>query len=880
MSLFRFRRPVLFAAAVAALAGVAPAHDFVRDSAPMKWVEQAMTEDLPPLTFPGFYNDFDKAKAQVDAGRYKTALLTLRKIKNPKPEQLVTIALCKGRALAVTGQTNDALTTLNDATVVKLPGDKDGPLKDHPQVQLLRVEVLAETGRFTEALAAANEHLAAHPQSWGGHYWAGEVLERLGDTDAAKKHYDFFASRPGGDGIWDKWISRQKLDEFESAENVTWMGRAIDRWATLNEKYSDNSALANQVLNTFIRVQDINPKYWQARVAAAEYFMERDDRKQAGEELGAALKANPQDVRALRLVGQLSLGGFNFDRADAAIDSLRKFDPNSVTADLLEARNLLLQRRPKDAEAPIQRVLSVQPRNIEALGLLAGAYALQLQDDKVTQILEQVDAIDVGNNNATAYLEVAEQLSAMRQYPRAEAMYLKARERAPWWTAAWNGLGLLYTQWGEEDKAHATIAGARKLDPFNLETTNYQKLLDMMQQYTKVETEHFVLIYDKAKDPILHEYFPEYLESIHATVAGLFKHEPHVKTYIEVFPSHDAFSVRTTGSPWIGTVGASTGRVIAMVSPRKGGQNMAPFNWAAVLRHEYAHTVTLAATDNRIQHWMTEGLAVLAEDTPVRWDWVPMLNQAVRNRELFTMENLTWGFVRPKKPTDRQLAYAQSWWICLYIQETHGHSAILKMLDMFRDAGRQEDVFPAVTGKPIDVFYKDFLAWCDKQVAGWGYDKETTAKYEKLREKAERCMERKDYAQGIEVWEEIVKIRPVDAMPHTRLAGLYLLTKQYDKAIAHLEILHRVEIKDNRYALQIARIHQRNNALEKAHQYGLQAVYIDPYDLRAHELLRDVCRARNDAKGLEREERVIATLNQWYADQEKEKAGNRPPVMQ
>ena len=40
---------------------------------------------------------------------------------------------------------------------------------------------------------------------------------------------------------------------------------------------------------------------------------------------------------------------------------------------------------------------------------------------------------------------------------------------------------------------------------------------------------------------------------------------------------------------------------------------MGTFNWAQVLRHEYTHTVTLGATDNRIAHWMTEGLAVLEE---------------------------------------------------------------------------------------------------------------------------------------------------------------------------------------------------------------------------------------------------------------------------
>ena len=35
-------------------------------------------------------------------------------------------------------------------------------------------------------------------------------------------------------------------------------------------------------------------------------------------------------------------------------------------------------------------------------------------------------------------------------------------------------------------------------------------------------------------------------------------------------------------------------------------------------------------------------------------------------------------------PIDRQLAYAQSFWICTYIEQKYGHDAILKMLDLYR----------------------------------------------------------------------------------------------------------------------------------------------------------------------------------------------------
>ena len=94
---------------------------------------------------------------------------------------------------------------------------------------------------------------------------------------------------------------------------------------------------------------------------------------------------------------------------------------------------------------------------------------------------------------------------------------------------------------------------------------------------------------------------------------------------IEVFPSHGCVHAcqGQTGGPWLATVGASTGRVIAMDAPRKGEKASGPFNWAQVLRHEFTHTVTLGETDNRIAHWFTEGLAVQEEHSPLQWAWVP-----------------------------------------------------------------------------------------------------------------------------------------------------------------------------------------------------------------------------------------------------------------
>lgn len=820
---------------------------FSRQSIPQKWLNRILPEDLPPLEYPSYANDLDKARMQVHSGRYKQSLLTLLSVTDAPP---IETAMIRATALAALGRRDRAIEVLSDPAVV-----------DHPRAQVKRATILAEMGKTEESLNLLKQHIDKNPNSIAGRYWLGAIQEQVGDQNAARATYEWFMVDP--QNFLQKW-QQERERALQNAEELTYIGRAMDRWATLTGSYKDLPQLHNALLNIFVRTYDvIDRSYWPAHLAAAEFFIVHDNTPRAIQELQAAAKTNPNDPLLNEIIGKVVIDQWNFDAADSAIETLRDVDPDSIAADLLETRNLLQQRRPADAALPVERVLVKQPNNIEALGLFAATYALRLQDDKTEETLKRVEKLDP--DNATAYLEVAEQLGALRQYPRAIEKYKVAIERAPWWTAARNGLGLLYTQSGDEDDAKATLDAARILDPFNLRTTNYLRLLDDLQKFARKETEHFVLMYDEKLDPMIPEYFTEYLESIHAEVCKNYAKEPPVKTYIEVFPTHDAFSVRTTGSPWIGTVGASTGRVIAMVAPRKGEVTMGAFNWAQVLRHEYTHTVTLAATDNRIPHWMTEGLAVLEEQSPIKWEWVPMLYHAVTTNGLFTMDTLTWGFVRPRKPSDRSLAYAQSHWICKYIQQTYGHDAILKMLAEFRNGQSEKDTFQKILGKSLDQFQTEFFSWAAQQVASWGYDEATQKKYDELREKAEATIKSGNYTEAVKAWEEIIKIRPVDQLPHMRLAGLYLNARVNNpaKAIEHLKVLHAVELKDNAFAKRIAGLYRDTNNLPEAMAYATQAVYIDPYDPSAHRMLLDIAKRSNDTKTVERETRVIPVLEKW-----------------
>ena len=838
------------------LTPAALAYDLVDDSIPMKWINPLLPENLPELQYPAYFSDLDKAVAQSFAGRYKLSLITLGKIKNLKPDQLADAAVVKGKSLRALGRLEEGLAALSEAVVA-----------DNPDVQIEKVQLLSQMGRNDDALALVKEHLKKQPDSIAGHYWIGYVLEQLGDMNGARDQYAWFNNAP--QKYLDQWTLHEHLPVFEKADQVTIIGHALDRWATLSQSYRNNANLDRTILSFFVKAFDeIDRDYYPARLAAAEYFLSHDQTEDAVEQLKSVLKANPNNLDALALMGHITLSQFDFDNTDRIIASIRAVNPKSLEAQLLDARNLMGQRRPQDAEAPLEKALAQQPKNIETLGLIAAVNALELKEDKVNDILKQVEAIDP--NNASAYFEVAEQLDALRQYPRAVEKYKVAIQRAPWWTAALNGLGLLYTQSGDEDLARTALEQAHQLDPFNLRTTNYLQLLDKMASYARKETDHFVVIYDPHADPVIPEYFSDYMESVQSQVCATFDYTPKVKTYIEVFPTHEAFSVRTTGSTWLPTVGASTGRVIALVAPRPGKATLGTYNWARVLRHEYTHTVTLGATDNRIAHWFTEGLAVWEEQSPVPWDWVPMLYQAVSKKQFFPLDQLTWAFVRPKRPIDRQLAYAESFWICTYVEQKYGHQTILKMLDLMRHADRQEDVFPKVTGKSIPEFMTDFQAWAEQQVSTWGYDETSTKKYDELRKTGEDQIQSRDWAEAIKTWEQIAQLRPVDSLPHQRLAALYFMTKDRKSEIVQLELLAKVELKDNRYAKRIARAYRDEQEWANAYRYALDAVYINPYDIAAHELLLEISQKSNEPQNVEREKRVIDELTKLQANEQKE----------
>ncbi len=814
-------------------------------AAPRVWIEPLVPEQLPELKHPEYFEALDKAKAQLAGGRYKLALATLHAA--GKDLDPLETALVRGAALHALGRSEESLAALAAEGI-----------GDAPRAQVQRAVMMADIGKESEAIALLQSHVKAHPGSIAGHYYLGAISESVGDIATATAAFGWFLEEP--QRFLDKWLGEDPT-AFEDAADVTLIGRAIDRRAMLTGAYRTNKELHNVILNMFVRAYDVIDRgYLPAHVAAAAYYVTHDDKERATKELAAALRANPNEPEALELSGRLAIEKHEYGQALAAADALRAVNPNSAAADVLEAHALLRGDRSSRAGMIVEKLLAKRPRDLEALALAAAAAMASGDDAARDGYLHRADSVAPGS--ALALATLAGILQDVHRHDAAKGYAAVAVERAPLWPLPRHQLGRLHMQLAEEDEARTQFDAAYELDPFNVSTVNYLRLLDDMQTFTRIQTEHFVVAFDPKLDPILGEYLGDYMEHVHGELTKHFAHELERRTVLEVFPTTDSFSVRTAGIPGAETYGAAFGPVITAVAPR-AGQTLGPFNFARVLRHEFTHVINLAQTDYRCPRWLTEGLATWQEGVPFRFAYVPkQMYDVVTHGGLAPIADLSSTLLRGGSKIGGEMMYMQGFWIGRFITEKYGHDSVLKLLDGYRLGKSDDDAFRHAIGKPTGEFDAEFAAWAKNEVKSWGYDAESTKQFDDLARSGEEMIAAKSLKEATDVWQQANKLQPLNSLPHRRLAGLHLRRGNPREALPHLKAFLPLELSDNRYAKGIARIHRDLGEMDDAVKYGMEAVYVNPYDADAHELLVELYEKTGNADGIAKEKRVIAMLEE------------------
>jgi tetratricopeptide (TPR) repeat protein len=660
--------------------------------------------------------------------------------------------------------------------------------------------------------------------------------------------------------------------------------------------------------------QQLDRLYWPAKLAEARLLMDKDNEAQAILALHETLALNPRCAEAWYLLGRAALSRFDFDSAGLAAAALQRLNREHPLASLLLAESRLTQDDPDGAMELLVPLVARWPDLRQANALIAAAQALYYDEAALAAALDRYEKLSPGS--AVAYHVVGRQLAFNRQYEAAAEMLQEAIRRAPAWPAPRIELGLMELQSGRDSHALEALRGVSDLDPFNKRAVNSLFLLEELADYEQIESEHFIVRYRPGVDQVMADMMLEPLERIHALVSERFGWEPEHKTVIELLPDHQRFAVRITGMPFIHTVAACTGPVIALEVPREGSphEHLGLFDWPRVIQHEYTHTITLGQTRNRIPHWLTEAAAVSMENVPRTYQTCLMLAGAYRDGTLFDLDEIKWAFIRPKQPGDRGKAYAQGHWMVQFMNQRFGESALVRLLERYFQGEREREAMPQALGVSREQFFDEFVAWAGDQVQMWGLAPEPSFEEladvlresdpklaammatsrqarldaiarmltrqigtpasagrsaltgnrwpdlmrpkvevtnEILAEWDEAYPDHPDIAELrvrrqlgeldsidetlVPMLEHYAQLRPVDPMPHKKLAQIYLQSDDPTRATQHLEALALLEDKTPVYLLELARLYRQQGQLDRALEKATAALYIDPYDAPTRE---------------------------------------------
>lgn len=578
----------------------------------------------------------------------------------------------------------------------------DDPVLRDPDVAVLtRAEALVRRGRYDEAiemLESSGEQRAVVLRAI--------ALERTGRYKEADALVD--AALLGLD-------TRKSNDPAELVNAVEAMSIRARVQGRPSQDYQSMMQLLGRARNDLDRLD------WRARLQEARLLVEKHNRVEAIGALHEVLGLNPRCAEAWFLLGKIALRSFDFDSATRAVAALRRLHESSVLADLLQAESALVNNDPDLAIRILDELLLREEVLREAHALRAAADAVSYDLDAARERLDVMDELAPGG--ADGYYEVGRFLAKHRQYGDAAIILEEAVRRRENWSAPLIELGLLEMQSGRDDRALDALRKVAEIDKFNERAAFSLRLLEELAAFESLESEHFVIRYLPGIDEVVARMMPEALERMHEDVAGRFGHEPAQRTVIEVMPDHEFFSVRITGMPWIHTIAACTGPVIAMEVPREGARtkHLGLFDWLEILRHEYTHTITLDRTRNRIPHWLTEAASVSMETRPRDYRTATMLALALRQGELFDMEGINWAFIRPRKPSDRPMAYAQGAWMVEFMNEAWGEDALVELLDHYFAGRPEKEAMPAVLGVSPGEFHGQFLSWAEQRASEWGF---------------------------------------------------------------------------------------------------------------------------------------------------------------
>jgi tetratricopeptide (TPR) repeat protein len=678
-------------------------------------------------------------------------------------KQRVPAALGLSKALQSEGEYDKALAAI-DAALKAEP--------DNVDLRARRAELLHYRGRWDEAEKVAQKLVEEHEEHFLAR-WVLALLERdRGNVAKADDAFRWFVRT---------YTQRSNDDkEITDPDELLLVGRAATEYARYHHLSDQFDFLVNELYPDALKKDKL---FWPAAYEPGRIFQEKYNKAAAERAYTRALALNPRVAEIFAARGEMALQRMEIKDAEHFAEQALKINPRLPEALRLKADVHLFSGETALAMKELETARTVNPRDETTLALIASCLHAQRKDVEFQAVFKEVEAFNP--KAGVFYYELAERLDARKLYFDAEGYFKRAIELQPKLPWPQNGLGMLYMRLGREDEARAILEKAFEADNFNVRVSNTLKVLDHLDNYQTLKTEHFHLRYDPKNDKVLANFMGKYLEDIYKELADKFEYRPQGPFLIEVFNKHEMFSGRVVALPDLHTIGACTGRVVALVSPRDKSKVInKPFNWNRVLRHELVHVFNLEQTKFVVPHWFTEGLAVTYEGTGTPPNWNYILTEKVTSGELLNLDNILLGFVRPRTPDQWQQAYLQSQLYVEYLTQTHGDKAIGLMLAAYAEGLDTDAALPKAVKTSKAEFEKGYRKFLEERVEKLGLStakkklsfKELKAAHEKNPEDADLAAQLADQylSRG-------------DNKEARRLADLALKLKQHQPLAAYVK---------------------------------------------------------------------------------------------
>ena len=574
------------------------------------------------------------------------------------------------------------------------------------------------------------------------HVLQGDLLTESGELDEALIEYRWCV----------RYYNRTQPTDAETLLGVADGSLVYARWKSV-------SSIFNFVVNTLCPdAIDDDPLSWQSYALSGNLLLEKYNKGQATTEFNRALAINARSADVLVGLGRVAYQEFDLKEAERYADRALAVNPRHLDALLLKADLALVSGDVKTAflyadaaharNAVDQRVLARRAavilledgmNNEQALAqtfarVIRGLESPEPERDSENnpdsqesgdsnaeddrhgdsvsdRFVELLDGLLARNPRPGVFLaDLGEFLETQRKFVAAEHCYQAATVVMPQLSQPQTNLGLLAMRTGDLVQAREILDAAFKADPYHVRVSNMRKVIDVLDEQNVITTEHFIIRVAE-QDQLLGEYMAEYLEQVHAELSEEFGFVPPERTPFEVFSdangqsAHQWFSTRMTGLPWIQTIGASTGMIVALASPESTPQQ---YHWARVLKHEYVHILTLQQTGFNIPHWYTEALAVRAERNAMPANWAELIVERVPDGKLFDLTNVNLGFQRPEGPDDWHMAYCQSRLYAQYLEDEWGEESLSDLLAAYQQGLSTPDAIERVTGTSVEEFEQGY----------------------------------------------------------------------------------------------------------------------------------------------------------------------------